>query len=73
MVGAVRREFMLSVLNWYIVEVSRCANCVLDSMIERASINLELVLSIIVTICRCQMLRTYDCVLLNQDNDFVSL
>lgn len=39
------------------MEVLKCANYVLVSMIEHACINLELVSSIVVTICKCQMLR----------------
>jgi len=71
-VSVVRRELRLSALNLQIMEVLRCANCVLVSVIERACINLELVLSIIITVCRCQMFRAYDCVLLNQNCDLLA-
>ena len=56
MVSVVRRELRLSALNLQIMEVLRCANCVLASVIERACMKLELVLGIVMTICRCQML-----------------
>ena len=72
-VGAAEREFGLSVLNWQVTEALRCANCVFASMTECACMNLELVSSIAMTICRFQMLQAFDFVPLDQDCDFVSL
>ena len=43
------------------MEVLRCVNCVLIFVIKLACINLELVLVIVMIICRCEMFQAYDC------------
>ena len=48
------------------MEVFRCVNYVLISVIKLIYINVELVSIIIMILCRCQMFQAYDGILLIQ-------